>query len=306
MPSDNPRGVRLAELADRQHGVVSLAQLGCLAYAATQTKREVAAGRLHRIHRGVYAVGRRSLTARGRWMAAVLAYGDGAVLSHTAAAALWDLRPIPGGRIDVTTGRGLQRGVAGVRQHRSRTLHPSDCTVIDAIPVTTIPRLMLDLAETLNPQRLRRTLEEVERRELLDHAALRATIERNHGRHGIRPLREALSALTGSAPWTQSELEDAFLILVRQAGLPEPRCNVLLHGELVDCFWPDAPLVVELDSFGFHRSRSRFEDDRRKDVKLGLHGIPVLRYTQRRVEYEAATVISELTRMLAGAAAAGR
>jgi very-short-patch-repair endonuclease len=239
-------------------------------------------------------------------MAAVLTCGDEAVLSHAAAAALWDLRPSPSGRIDVTARGRSQRHLAGIRHHCVRKLDPRDCTTIDAIPVTTPERLMLDLAEILSAQRLRRMLEEVDRRDLLDGNALRATIDRNAGRHGIRPLRQAISSLTGSAPWTQSELEEAFLVLVRDAGLPEPRCNVLVHGELVDCFWPDAPLVVELDGFGFHRSRSRFEDDRRKDVKLGLRGIPVLRYTQRRLENERGQVVSELTRMLAAAAAADR
>ena len=188
--------------------------------------------------------------------------------------------------------------VKGVRFHGVRSLAPEEVSVRDGIPVTTMHRTLLDLAEVRHPQRLRRTLEAAEQRDLLDVEELHAVMRRNAGRHGIKPLRRAVQELSGSPPWTQSELEDAFLALTRGAGLPEPRCNVLVHGELVDCFWPHGPLVVELDGYRYHHDRRSFENDRRRDVKLHLKGIPVLRYTHPRVEHEPAQVLSEVAAML--------
>ncbi len=277
--------------------MVALWQLRVLGYPPSAVNRAVARGQLHRIHRGVYAVGHRRLTARGRRMAAVLACGAGAVLSHRSAAALWDLGSPPAGPIEVTGGR-TRRRVPGVRFHAARNLSAEDVTVHDGIPVTAVERTLLDLAEVLGPQRLRRALEAAERTERLDWRALQATLERHSGARGIRALRAAMSELRGSAPWTQSELENAFLALIRDAGLPEPHCNVLVQGELVDCFWPARPLVVELDGFRFHRTRRSFEADRRRDVKLQLAGIPVLRFTHARIEQEPRQVLREVAGML--------
>ncbi|MDQ6746450.1 MAG: type IV toxin-antitoxin system AbiEi family antitoxin domain-containing protein [Actinomycetota bacterium] len=288
----------LARLAARQHGVVGVRQLYALGYPRRTIAREVERGSLHRLHRGVYAVGHARLSSRGHWMAAVIACRSGAVLSHHAAAALWDLRHGSTRLIDVTAGGHSPRQVRGVRFHAVRSLHPEDTAIRDGIPVTSVARTLLDLAEVLHPQRLRLALEAAERQGLLDAPALEAMLERNPGRHGIKPLRRALAAHNGSPPWTQSELERAFLVLIRQAGLPEPQCNVLVEGELVDCFWAQGPLVVELDGYAFHRTRRTFEADRRRDTKLQLAGIPVLRFTQPRVKHEPHQVLSVVSRML--------
>ncbi len=286
---------RVAALAARQHGVVSVAQLLELGLSHKAVWDRAQAGHLHRLHRGVYAVGHRRLTHRGRWIAAVLACGPGAALSHGRALALWGLRERPsGGPIDVTVRARGRRAPAGIRVHCVRTFDPADRTTIDAIPVTTVPRTLLDYAETASASNLRHALEAAERRELLDSRAIADVLVRAPGRRGAKALRLATEAHTGTAPWTRSRFERETLTLIRQAGLPEPRCNVLLHGELVDFYWPEFDLVVEADGWGFHRTRAQFENDRRRDALFLTHGIRVLRLTQRRIEDEPERVAREL------------
>lgn len=289
---------RLAALAVRQHGVVALWQLLALGFSRWWVQREVRQQRLHRIHRGVYAVGHTRLSVKGRWMAAVLACGPDAVLSHGAAAALWELQRAPSNKIDVTALR--KHIVPGVRCHLSRApLHADDRTIIDGIPVTSISRTLLDQAEVLRPQRLRSTLEAAQRRDLLDGRKLDPLLARSFGRRGLPRLKRALSELHEQAPWTQSQLEQRFLELVRDAGLPEPRTNVIVDGELVDCFWPQHNLVVELDSYGFHRSKRSFEDDRLKDTRHTLAGRRSMRVTRARVEHGQRALLGDLSALLA-------
>lgn len=286
----------VAELAARQHGVVSLWQLLALGYSARTIRRWAARGRLHRIHRGVYAVGHTRLSVKGRWMAAVLACGPDALLSHHAAAALHDLRRPSGGKLDVTsTSRHV---VAGVRCHGVRALHPDDRACIDGIPVTSLARTLLDLAGVLNQQRLRSLVEEVERREILDGRLLQAQLQRGNGRRGVAALRRALRATRGQPSWTQSGLERAFLELVREAGLPEPQTNVIVDGELVDAFWPEYNLIVEADSWSYHKTRRSFEDDRRKDTKHTLAGRRSIRITGSRIEHERGALQRDLAALL--------
>jgi very-short-patch-repair endonuclease len=292
----------LAELAVRQHGVVSVWQLMNLGYGRSAVDRLVAKGHLHRLHRGVYAVGHTRLTLRGWWMAAVLACGPGAVLSHRSAAALWELHRAASGPIDVTIpGRG-RRGPKSVRSHLTRALDLADTTIRDGIPVTSIARTLLDFAETEPRQRLRRALETGERLELIDGRALHTLMARSAGRRGLRALNEALAAMNGSAPWTQSDLEDRFLSLIREAHLPEPQCNVVVEGYLVDCWWPAPRVVAEVDSFGFHKTREMFESDRKEDTVMQLAGITVLRPTERRIEHEPQALLSDVKTMLNGRA----
>jgi len=285
--------------------VVSVWQLINLGYTRNAIARLVAKGHLHRLYLGVYAVGHTRLTLRGRWMAAVLACGPGAVLSHRAALALWELGRAASGPIDVTIpGRG-RRGPKSIRSHLTRALDPADTTVRDGIPVTSAERTLLDFAETEPRQRLRRALETGERLELIDGRALQALMARSHGRRGLRPLNEALAAMAaanGSAPWTQSELEDRFLRLIRAAQLPEPQCNVMVEGYLVDCWWPAPRVVAEVDSFRFHKTREMFERDRKEDTVMQLAGINLLRPTQRRMEHEPHALVSDVRKMLRGPA----
>lgn len=278
--------------------MVGRRQLRELGISDHETRYRVEVGRLHRIHPRVYAVGHRNLTYRGRWMAAVLWGGPGAVLSHHAALSLWDLRAPPEGRLDVTVVASGRRSIPGVRLHCVRSLSSGDVTRRNWIPVTTLARTLLDYAEVVDPQWLRIALQEAERREVLSGGALEQAVARNAGRHGIRPLRETLAAISGPAPWTQSEFERRFLVLVRSAGLPEPSTNVIVYGELVDVFWAQASLAVELDGYDFHRGRRQFESDRRRDAKLALAGLTVVRLTQPRVENEPESVIGELLAFL--------
>jgi very-short-patch-repair endonuclease len=293
---DNSDDPRLWELAGRQHGVVSWEQLWAQGYGRRAVHRLVAKGWLHRVHRAVYAVGHKRLSVNGQWMAAVLACEPGAALSHAHAAALHALRTTPSGLIDVTApGR---RHVAGVRCHRARNLDPQDVSVVEAIPVTTVARILLDQAERLSPQRLRTLLEATLRRDLFDLNQVIATIARNPGRHGIAPLTEALTYLADEAPWTQSEKERHFLEFARAYGLPEPSVNVVVLKDPVDFFWPAAKLIVEVDGWESHKTHAAFEVDRLKDAKHHVAGYLVLRITARRIDHDAPAVAGEIRALL--------
>jgi very-short-patch-repair endonuclease len=287
---------RLSELAFRQHGVVALWQLITLGYTERMRRTLIAKGFLIPLHRAVFAVGHRRLTSKGRWMAAVLASGPDAVLSHAAAAALHNLRNAPQGLIDVTSPQ--RRKVEGVRTHWARTLDPADVTIVDAIAVTTVARTLLDEAETLSAQRLRSRLEATLRQNLFDLHAIEPTLDRNPGRHGAPKLKAALAALEDIAPWTQSEKEQHLLELVREHGLPEPRANVIVNGETVDFHWPQAKLIVEVDGFEWHKTRTAFENDRRRDAKLQALGYRVLRFTARRITEDPAGAAREIEAVL--------
>lgn len=286
----------LAALAARQHGVVGIEQLRALGYSRNMILRCVQKGWLHHLHRGVYAVGHTRLTARGRWLAAVLACGPDALLSHRAAAALWDVRPMPSGAIDVLA--TSRHNLPGIRCHFTRAIHPDDRAEIDGIPVTSLARVFLDLAPRLSHQRLRSTLEAAQHREILDLRRLTALLRRSNGRRGATRLRAALAELHDHAPWTQSEPEILLLEAVRAAGLPEPGVNVMVEGELVDFHWPGHRLVVEVDGYRFHNTKRSFEDNRRRDTKLQVAGLRVIRPTRDRVVYETSAVTRDIAALL--------
>jgi very-short-patch-repair endonuclease len=293
----------LAAVAALQHGVVARWQLLEAGFTRHAIEGLIRRGQLHPIHHGVYAVGHTRLTVKGRWMAAVLAGGPDAVLSHRAATALWELRPGSSGRIDVTVPGRKRRGCRGIRLHNVRRLHPEDRDVVDGIPVTAVHRTLLDYAEIAQRQQLRLAIEAAERREIFDLRGLDALCARSRGRRGLKPLKAVVAELRGPAPWTQSELERRFLALIRDAGLPEPQCNVLVEGFLVDCWWPRQRLVIEIDGYRFHKSRAQFDENRLRDTKLQLAGIRVLRITQPRIESGTAELLSDLRRALLAAAA---
>ena len=306
---DRPRHRQLATLAAKQHGVVSRWQLKKLGYSPAEIRGLADRGHLHRLYRGVYAVGHKRLTTRGRWMAAVLACGPRAVLSHRAAIALYDLRPIPSGPIDVTVPGRTRRGHSGIRIHNVRQLHPADRTVVDGIPVTSAHRALLDFAEVTQFQQLRLALDAAEHRDLPDGHELSRLYDRAGGRRGLKPLRAAVAHLRGPAPWTQSELERRFLAAIRDRGLPEPRTNVYVEGCLVDCWWPESRLVVELDGYKYHKDRRKFERDRLQDTKLQLAGCMTIRVTQARIEHDLEGLLNDVVRGLSAeprAAASGR
>lgn len=289
--------LRMAERAACQHGVVARWQLLELGLTRRAIDLRLACGRLHVIHRGVYAVGHQVLTIQGRWMAAVLSYGPSAVLSHTDAATHWNLRQIGAGAIHVTVpGRG-RRGRAGIRVHSVRRLHPDEALVEDGIPMTSVARTLFDSAEILAPRQLERLFEEAERQRLFDLRALDAVCARNPGRHARRAISALLKALQ-EPPATRSELERLFLDFCRAYGLPEPVFNTVVCGYEVDAWWPGTKIVVELDSFAFHSSRSAFESDRARDMDLKLQGIEVLRVTDRRIKSDGPRLAQQLRHLL--------
>jgi very-short-patch-repair endonuclease len=162
-----------------------------------------------------------------------------------------------------------------VKVHCSR--RPPETTIVDGIRVTTVARTLLDLATTVGPQELRLAVEAAERREVFDLRAIDALAA--HGHHGLGKLRNAIEAAGGGAPWTRSGFENDFLAFLRARGFPEPQVNVLVCGELADFWWPEARLVVETDSWPFHRGRRRFREDRRRDAVLTVNGIRSVRVT---------------------------
>lgn len=255
----------------------------------------VARQRLTVVFRGAYAIGHEPLNRRGRLMAAVLASGPAAVLSHRSAGwlrnVLKDNRPA----IDVTV-PSRRRGQAGIVVHESWLDEP-DRAVVDGIPVTSLARTLLDLAEVVPRWRLDRAIEEAEHSGTLDLRAIDAVVARANGRHGLGRLTAALAAYR-PLPFTRSELERRFTELIRAAGLPPPSQNVYLHGFEVDAVWHDRRLIVELDGYESHRTRQAFERDRERDACLAEHGWRVLRFTWLQVVHEPETVVGALRRTL--------
>jgi Protein of unknown function (DUF559) len=276
-----PPDVAVAEVAGRQWGVVSVVQLLAVGLTWAGVVRRVRAGRLRRVHRGVYAVGHRVLRRGGCWMAAVLACGEGAVLSHRSAAAHWELLGSAAALIDVTA-PATRHGLPGIRLHRSRFLDARDSTTLHGIAITTVPRTLLDLAATVPPHRLERALAQAQRLRLYDQRAITDLLARSNGHRGTAAL--ATATCREDPKWTRSELESWFLTLVRDAGLPEPLVNASLaapdHPPLeVDFHWPTHRLVVELDGWETHRTRAAFEQDRTRDAALTAAGWRVVRFT---------------------------
>jgi very-short-patch-repair endonuclease len=280
----------IAALAERQHGVVAVWQLLELGLGRGAIQYRVSIGRLHRIHPGVYAVGHRKLTPQGHRMAAVLAYGPDAVLSHWSAAAQWGI-----GRsrwkTDVTTPHS-KRSRKQIRAHTAN-LHPEDRDTRDGIPVTSVERTTFDLAAQTSEDELTRLIEEADRKELFDLRALDRAIARRPRVKGVVRLRKVLAAYRGPAD-TRSKLEREFRRLIRSTDLPEPQFNVLVEGLTVDVYWPQWKLVVELDSELYHANPSAFETDRVRDATLQKADIRVLRVTGDRMDNAAGAVLDDI------------
>lgn len=290
----------IARLAERQHGVVSLAQLRGAGLSIGAINSRVRAGRLHRLHRGVFAVGHRRLTRAGHWMAAVLALGDGAVLSHVSAAALWELRPSSATAIHVTvpTAAG-HRHRDGIVVHRSCTLGPADADQHDAIAVTSPARTLLDLAGMVSAGPLERAVERSLALRLFDLHAVDAVIAANRRRRGAAALSRIITEIHHEPTLTRSDLEGMMRDLCDAHGIARPAVNALVAGVEVDFHWPAQRLIVETDGHEDHGTRTAFERDRAKDAYLMLHGYRVVRFTYRQVVHGAAAVGETLRALLA-------
>ncbi|MGI8460295.1 MAG: type IV toxin-antitoxin system AbiEi family antitoxin domain-containing protein [Solirubrobacterales bacterium] len=294
-------------LAGRQHGVISLAQLVGLGLTPSGVRDRVARGALVRIHQGVYAVGHTALKREGHWSAAVLACGDGALLSHRTAAAQLSLRPTARSRIDVTVRRrGGRRSRKGLDIHRSSTLAPQDITLVDNIPTTSVARTLLDLAATLHRGALAQAFDRAEILRIFDMRVLEDVIHRNPGHHGLRPLRALLSSLDPKSKHTRKELERRLLALCREAGLPAPDVNeaLILEGRTVhpDFLWRAQRFVVETDGWESHGTRLAFERDRAKDALLLRAGYRTVRFTWRQLLDDPAEVLATIQAGIALAA----
>lgn len=279
----------LADLASRQGGVVSRAQLVAIGMSNAGVARRVRAGRLIRLQRGVYAVGHLALRTEGRLLAAALACGDGAVVSHRSAAHLWGLRPSSRSKVDVTTPYSGRRQLRGIHLHRTVRLDPTEVTAVDGVPVTAVGRTLADLAAVVRRRELERAIERADALELLDVGALMRSARRRRGAPAIAAILDAWAP----AP-TRSELEARLLDLVTNAGLPAPRVNARVHGLEVDLLWRAERVVVEADGHAYHASRAAIERDRRRDAVLARRGYRVLRFTWRQVTSRPHEVIAAL------------
>lgn len=267
----------MARLAARQHGTVARRQLRALGMSETMVRDRLSRGRLLRLHRGVYAVGHAQLRPEGRWLAAVLAAGPGAALSHRSAAALHGIRESDGA-IDVATTRRVT--ARGIVVHRTTSLDAQDVTTRRGVRVTTTERTLVDLAGMLTPDRVATLLRETDRLGRLNASALREALSRTSGRPGARALRAALTEHERLATsLTLSELEDRFVALLDAENLPRPLTNHQIDGARVDAAWPSERLVVELDGWAFHHDRGSFQEDRSRDVRLARAGWRVVRFT---------------------------
>jgi hypothetical protein len=290
--------VTIAELAARQHGVVTRAQLLEMGATRDMVTHRIAIRRLHPVHPGVYGVGYR-LSVCGHYLSAVYACGAGAVLSHGSAAALWDLRSPPSGCIDVTLSRRGARSRARIQVHRTRVLGPDDVAERDGIPCTSVARTLVDLAGAVPEHRLRRALERAVELRLFDGRALGAMMNRLNGRRGVANLRHLIAELADEPPFMRSELEQRFLELVGRAGLPLPAVNARIAGHEVDFNWPAHRLIVETDG-RTHATGVAFERDRARDLDLRLAGWQVVRGTWSQVVRTPGRVTEVLRALLEG------
>ncbi|MBN9624102.1 MAG: DUF559 domain-containing protein [Actinobacteria bacterium] len=274
-----------------QNGVATLAQLEGLGLSRRAIQQRERTGRLHRIHQRVYSLTPGVMTERGRFMAAVLACGAGAVLSHRSAAYLWGMVEDWEEPIDVTAPNRRGRSPDGVAAHRDSSLQPIDKGTIYGIPCTSVARTLLDFAAVEPEWRVRQAVAQAEVRRILDKLRLRALLKRSRRRRGVARLRLILDSIHPQTTRTRSELERRFLDLLAKAEVPEPEVNVWLptpdgRRYQADFLWRENKLIVEADSRRFHDTDSAFVSDRKRRQQLELAGWRVSPCTWEEVEVE--------------------
>ncbi len=290
-------GPGLAQLAELQHGVVSIRQLETrLGYSRKAVQRDVAAGRLHPLHRGVYAVGHRRISPCGHCLAAVLACGPNALLSHGSAAWLWGITRYGPAPLHVTSPIPRKSRLP-IRLHHSRILAEADRALEENIPVTALPRTMLDCAGECRFSQLQRMLEQSEELKLFDLAPVEGLLERSRGHAGWGRLRRAI-ALYAPVPFTRSGFERRFFEAVLEAGLPRPATNFVEAGFELDVYWPEHRFAVELDTYATHGTIAAFERDHLRDEDLMLAGIELTRVTDIRFHREPEAVLKRVATLL--------
>jgi very-short-patch-repair endonuclease len=283
-------------LADRQHGVVSREQLLAAGQTPRVIRRAVEAGRLRLVFRGVYAVGHLALRREGWWMAALLACGEGAALSHRTAAMVWGLQTGPTLPVDVTTSTDRGRKHARITTHRTR-VDPFDAVVRDHLRVTTPSRTIVDLAATLQGRALRDAVEHAQDLRRFDPDDIANTLARAP-RRGTRRLEDLITVMAPDKDNARSHLERMFLALTRKARLPRPASNLEIGGRCRDFAWPDHRLVVETDGYRYHSSRQAKRRDNRRDRQLTALAWRPVRFTYEEIAFEPAEVAKELAGLL--------
>lgn len=285
---------KVGELAEGQHGVVSRRQLRELGYGDGWIEKRVGRGLLLPLHRGVYAVGHRVLSRDGRWMAAVLASGPEAVLSHRSAAQAWGLLRWSG-EIEVTRPDQFRKR-QGIWAHRA-LVQDDEREVVDGIPVTGPFRTIFDLAAVVGKRELERAWHEALVRELRGKVSLPVLLERYPGRRGVQSLRALLESNEPETV-TRNDFEEAFLALIDAYGLLRPRMNadLALRGRFfeIDCLWERERVALELDGRGVHGTPKRFESDRQRDRILVAEGWRTMRVTWRQLREEPQQIVADL------------
>jgi len=295
--SPNHRDRLVGRLADQRHGVVSREQLVAAGVGPGAIARGIEAGRLRPVFRGVYAVGHIALRREGWWMAALLACGEGAALSHRTAAMVWGLQTGPTLPIDVTTSTDHGRKHRHITTHRM-LLAPLDALVRDNLRVTTPSRTIVDLAATLEGRALRDTVERAQDLRRFDPDDIRDTLARAPRRPGTRRLHDLIAVMAPDKDNARSHLERLFLALTRRARLPKPATNHEIAGRSRDFAWPDQRLVVETDGYRYHSSRQAKRRDNRRDRQLTALGWRPVRFTYEEIAFEPGEVAQELVRLL--------
>jgi hypothetical protein len=296
-----PLDMAVARLARCQHGVVARRQLLELGYSSDQIGRRIRRGSLHVVQRGVYAAGHSAIGVRGRWLAAVLTYGDDAVLSHYSAGELLGIVARSGRSIEVTTCSGRWRARRGLIVHRT-SIQSDEVSVVDEIPVTGISRTLFDLASGLPRERFEGALNEAEVLGLTDRISVHTLLERYPRRRGTAMLRAVFSDAQRARGVTRRELEGRFAAALGSTDLPVPRRNadVAVAGRFfeADCLWQMQRVIVELDGGFVHGTWRSSERDRERDRLLIADGWRVVRITWRQLRDDAPAVMADLRRLL--------
>jgi very-short-patch-repair endonuclease len=304
------RDERIAAIADAQRGRVSRAQLTAAGITDSAIRTRTAKSWLHRLHIAVYAVGHRAPIGLGAETAALLAVGDGAVLSHQTAVVIWRLIPVgfAPAQIHLTVVGRDSAKPAGIVVHRTRRLHRRDLRIEQRLPLTSPARTILDLADVLPIGELEKILDEGIASKIVRLTQVEEVLARSgQGRHGAPALQSLVDERrSGKATGrTRSEGERRFFELLRAAQLPLPEKNAPIHGFTADFLWRDEGVVVEFDSYQFHSTKSAFERDHRKDAVFKANHLDVTRITWEQMEDEPYAIVARLAKTLTERTCAG-
>jgi very-short-patch-repair endonuclease len=299
LPGETSRDAAIWAIVRRQHGAIARRQLLQLGLSPHQIERRIASGRLHPVWRGVYAVGRPLLGRRGRWMAAVLACGPGAVLSHDSAAALWGFGTEQGALVDISVPSRRRSRRPGIQAHRRTEAVLGNVATKEGIPVTSPTQTLIDQATRLGPKQLERAVNEADKLDCVKADVLRSSLDHHRGQPGVAPLRGLLDPLTFRL--SDSELERLTRQLALATGLPVPETKALVNGYEVDFFWPELGIVLEVDGLRYHRTPSQQKRGLERDQTHLAAGMWPLRFSHWQIKYDSPRVRRVLSSTIARA-----